>query len=451
MQGGIETLNNQTELKRSLKLWHIVVIGLGYMAPMAVFDTYGIVSEVTEGHVPGAYVFTLLALLFTATSYGKMVRVFPSAGSAYTYARRTINPHVGFLVGWSSLLDYLFLPMINALLTGIYLSAAFPEVPSWVWITGFVTLITLVNICNVSIGASINALLVFFQVTVVIIFVTLSIKGLSSGGGQLFSAQPFFSQDMSMTALLAGASILCFSFLGFDAVTTLTEETVEPEKNIGRGVVLITLIGGVLFITASYFTQSLFPDISVFQNPEGASPEISLAIGGQLFQSVFLAAALTSTLASGITSQISASRLVFAMGRDGILPGKWFSYVHPRLKTPIFNVVLIGLLSLTAIFLDLLTATSFINFGALTAFTFVNMSVIAYYIIKKRMRSFKAIISYLLMPLIGMSFMVFLWWNLEMTSILLGFAWAAIGFFYLLYKTKMFRQKPPQLEFEEVV
>lgn len=444
-------MENQTGFKRSLKLWHIIVIGLGYMAPMAVFDTFGIVSEVTEGHVPTAYVLTLLAVLLTALSYGKMVRVFPTAGSAYTYTRKTMNPYLGFLVGWSSLLDYMFLPMINALLTGIYLSAVFPEVPQWVFIVGFVLLITVVNLMKVNISVSINGLLVIFQLSIILIFVALAMKALSQGAGtgQILSSQPFFSPTLSLTSLFMGASILCMAFLGFDAVTTLTEETVEPEKTIPKGVVFITLIGGAIFISASYFSQSLFPDVSVLQDPEGASAEISLSIGGVLFQSFFLAAALTSTLASGITSQISASRLIYAMGRDNVLPSKWLAYVHPRTKTPVVNVILIGILSLTALFLDLLLATSFISFGALTAFMFVNVSVIAYYVVRNKRRSGPDLFHYLLLPFLGTTFVIFLWFNLEPTSLLLGLLWNAIGFLYLVYLTKAFRHKPPQFEFDE--
>ncbi|MGO0059309.1 APC family permease [Brevibacillus fluminis] len=441
-------MENHPQLNRSLRLWHIVLIGLGYMAPMAVFDTFGIVAEVTDGHVPAAYVLTLVAILFTASSYGKMVQVYPTAGSAYTYTSRTINPHVGFLVGWSALLDYLFLPMINALLTKIYLSAAFPDVPGWIWIVGFVLFITVVNIWNIKIGASINGLLVLFQFATVVIFVILAVKGLHQGDGtgKLLSLQPFFSETMDVSTLLTGASILCFSFLGFDAVTTLTEETINPKRNIPRGIFLVALIGGALFIVASYFTQSLFPDVSKLQNPEGASPEIALYIGGLLFQSVFLAAALTSTIASGIVSHVSASRLLYAMGRDNVLPARFFAYVHPKFQTPLCNVFLIGLLSLTALWLDLLTATSFINFGALVAFTFVHLSVIAHYVVKQKERSLKAVFQYIVSPLIGMSFILFLWYNLEPTSLYLGFAWSLIGLIYLLVLTRCFTRKPPQMD-----
>ncbi|SCW44134.1 putrescine importer [Paenibacillus tianmuensis] len=435
-------------LQRQLKLWHIVAMGVGYMAPMAVFDTFGIVSEVTSGHVPAAYLLTIAAVLFTAMSYGHMVKVYPSAGSAYTYTRQTIGAHAGFLVGWVSLLDYLFLPMMNALLTGIYLSSAFPGVPQWVWVAGFVALITTLCLFNVNVSVSVNALFVAFQFVVVVLFVVLAVYRLSAGGEAIVSAQPLLSADANWGALLTGASILCFSFLGFDAVTTLSEETVEPRKTIPRGILWITMLGGGLFFTASYFAQRLFPDVSVLSNPQGASAEIALALGGVLFQAVFLAAALTSTLASGLVSQLSGSRLLFAMGRDRTLPRPVFGYIHRSLGTPVFNILLIGLISLTALALDLLVATSFVNFGALTAFTFVNLSVIIHYIFREKQRSWQALLRYLLFPLAGIGFVLFFWTHLERNSLLLGGAWTLLGVLYLLWMTRGFRREPGTIRYE---
>ncbi|MFD2368517.1 APC family permease [Brevibacillus sp. GCM10020057] len=209
-------MNGKTELHRSLKLWHVVVIGLGYMAPMAVFDTFGIVAEETGGHVPAAYAVTLLAILFTAASYGKMVRVFPSAGTAYTYTQETIHPYAGFLVGWASLLDYLFLPMINALLTGVYLSSVFPDVPTHWWIIGFILLITLLNVFKVTVTASVNSVLVLFQISVVVIFAGLAVRGLMHGGGigQVFTVRPFLSP-------LIGVTFIGFLWLSLDIKSML--------------------------------------------------------------------------------------------------------------------------------------------------------------------------------------------------------------------------------------
>jgi putrescine importer len=302
----------QVELKRSLKLWSIVFLGIGYMTPMVVFDTFGIVAEKTNGHVPTAYILALVAMLFTAMSYGKMVKVYPVSGSAYTYTQKTINSNLGFLVGWSSLLDYLFLPMINAVLTKIYLSALFPSIPSWLFIVGFVGVVTFINLFSVNATANFNNALVTFQILVIIIFIILVVTGLSrgEGTGSFFSIQPFFQPDMQLSSLISGATILCFSFLGFDAVTTMAEETANPTGTIPRAIFLTALVGGVLFIGASYFTQSYFPDISRFSDPEATSPEIALYVGGKLFQAFFLAGTVTGTLASGLSSHASIPTIV---------------------------------------------------------------------------------------------------------------------------------------------
>jgi len=172
-------------LKRSLKLWQIVLMGIGYMTPMVVFDTFGIASDMTNGHVPTSYIIALVGMLLTAVSYKKMIQVFPNAGSAYTYTQKTINPHLGFLVGWSALMDYLFLPMVNALIFQIYLSSIFPSVPSWIWVVSFVIIVTLLNLRSVNFTANFNTFLVIFQMTILVLFVAVSIKALLGGMGKV--------------------------------------------------------------------------------------------------------------------------------------------------------------------------------------------------------------------------------------------------------------------------
>jgi len=441
------------KLKRSLKLWQIVMMGLAYMTPMVVFDTFGIVSEITEGHVPTAYIIALVGMLFTAASYGKLVKIFPTAGSAYTYTQKAINRHLGFLVGWSSLLDYLFLPMVNALLTKIYLTALFPEVPTWVWVFLFVGIVTILNLRSVNLLANFNALFVFIQVAIMVVFVILVVKGLHNGegAGEVFTMQPFFTDGMNYSVLITGATILCFSFLGFDAVTTLAEETPNPKKTIPKAIFLTALWGGIIFITASFFIQLFFPDMSRFKEPEAALPEIALYVGGKLFQSIFLCTTFVNTLASGLASHASVSRLLYVMGRDKVFPEKWFGYIHPKWKTPAINVVIVGVISLSACFFDLVTAASLINFGALMAFTFVNLSVINHFVLReKKHRTIKGFFKYLIMPLIGALSIAILWINLETSSLVMGLAWFIIGFGYLLYITKAFRKAPPQYQVEEI-
>lgn len=437
-------------LKRSLGVAPLVFLGLAYMSPFAVFDTFGVVSEATHGHVPASYILITIAILFTALSYGKMVKIYPDAGSAYTYTKKTMNPQLGFLVGWSALLDYLFLPMINALLAGIYLSASFPGVPAWVWVVGLAVLITIMNLAGIKIAVSANTLFVLFQLLVAILFVILTIRTILLGDGAAgFALNPFYSADIKVNLLFSGASILALSFLGFDAVTTLAEETINPKKNIPKAIFLIALIGGIFFIAVTYFMQSLYPDVSLFKDIEGASPEIAKHIGGIMFQSIFTSGALISVLASGLAAQTSASRLLFAMGRDGVLPKKWFGMLHKKYQTPIFNIIFVGIISLSALFLDLTTATSLINFGAFTAFTFVNLSVIVHYLKNKDLLSRSSILDYLIFPSIGIAFMIYLWISLDHLAVLFGLSWFAIGLGFLLWVTKGFKIQPPEYEFVE--
>ena len=434
------------QLRKSLRLWQVVVIGLAYIAPMTVFDTFGIVSGITAGHVPSAYVLALLGILFTAVSYGTLVRRFPQSGSAYTYTQRAINPYVGFLVGWSSLLDYLLLPMVNALLAKLYLSAMFPEVPEWIWVAGFVTLISLVNMRSINLVANFNTLFVAVQILIMAVFVYLCLRGLHQGEGlgTAWSLTPFADEKTQFSALMAGATILCFSFLGFDAVTTLSEETHQPEKVIPRAIFLIALIGGVVFILISFFIQSYFPTMDRFHDHEAALPEIALYVGGKLFQSIFIACTVINTIASGLASQASVSRLLFVMGRDKVIPHNVFARLHPRFKTPVLNIAIVGFIALSAIFFDLVTATSVINFGALVAFSFVNLSVINHcYLREGRNQGLANKLKYLVLPTIGFCIIAMLWLDLDEHSLLFGGAWALFGVIYLTWLTKSFRVAPP--------
>ncbi|HET7578613.1 MAG TPA: APC family permease [Bacillales bacterium] len=444
---------NEGKLKRTLKLRHVVFLGLAYMSPFAVFDTFGIVTDTTNGHVPAAYVLILIAVLFTAFSYGKMVKVYPVAGSAYTYTRKTMNSALGFLIGWAALLDYILLPMINALLTNVYLSAEFPAVPRWVWIVGLILAISVMNIAGVKVAVSANTLMVIFQALIAVIFVILTIRSIAVGDFGHFSIQPFYSKTMNLPSLIAGASILALAFLGFDAVTTLSEETIKPRKTIPRAIFLIAFLGGIFFLTVTYFMQSLFPDVStlkkISENIASASPNIALYIGGIAFQTVFLAGALVSVIASGLASQTSASRLLYAMGRDRILFQKAFGYVHPRLGTPVFNIILIGVIALTSLLLKLGTAISLINFGAFTAFAFVNLSVMAYFVRSQNERTVKSVLGYVVVPAIGFAFNAYLWYSLDAMAMAVGLIWVAIGIIYLLYVTRFFTQAPPEFNFDE--
>jgi len=443
-------LEEKKGLKRYLTTYQLVLFGLAYMTPMIVFGTYGVLAKTTNGFVPTAYLVALIAMLFTATSYGKMVKAFPTAGSAYTYTRESISPHLGFLVGWVVLLDYFFLPMVIWLIGSSFLHAAFPTLPIWLWILVFIILTTFINIIGIQVTTNANFFLMVFQLLVLAIFIILSIINLIQGvgAGTIFSITPFFNSDLNPLLVVAGAAIAGYSFLGFDAVTTLSEEAIDPKKNMPKAIFLITIIGGVLFIISAYFLDLVYPNFNQVPDTDTAAYEIALQIGGNFLSAVFLAGLVVAQFASGISAQTGASRLLYAMGRDGVLPKKVFGFVSSSTNTPVFNLVMVGIIGTLAIAMDITTSTSFINFGAFITFTFVNITVIAHYFVYKKKRKGKNLISYLIVPLIGAGFTIGLFLNLDIHAKVLGSIWLAIGVLYLLILTKFFRVPPPKMEME---
>ncbi|WP_343716501.1 APC family permease [Inquilinus sp.] len=437
-------------LTRTLRLPSVVLFGLAYMTPMIVFGTFGILAQKTGGAVPTAYLVALVAVLLTAWSYGRMAAAYPVAGSAYTYTRRAFGGHVGFLVGWAILLDYFFLPMAIWLIGAAYLSAAFPDVPQWVWILAFIGVTSAINIVGIKLANGVNIVLMLVQFAVLAAFVALCVRYALAGAAArpLFSANPFTGSG-TLPAYLAGAAIAAYSFLGFDAVTTLTEETVEPARTIPRAIMLIALLGGGIFILAAYFTQLAFPGGDV-ANVDSAAFDIAKAIGGDVFVMLFLAGLIVAQFASGLSAQASVGRLLLAMGRDDVLPRSAFGYVHPILRTPVFNIALAGAVALAALRLDVTTSTSFINFGAFVAFIFVNLSVIRLLWLRAPQRGLGTVIGALVVPVLGALSNLWLLVSLDEHAKVLGLIWLAVGIVYLAWLTRMFSRQPPETQFREV-
>ncbi len=436
-------------LKRNLGLWAIVGLGLGYMTPTVVFDTFGMVARDTNNVVPLAYLVALIVMTFTAVSYGKMAGAIPSAGSAYTYVRESLHPNVGFMVGWTSLIDYMLLPMVNCLIIRSYLEAVFPDVPGWIWVVLYCVLTTGIIYFTMRGTSNINMILLVFSIVVMIVFVVMVWAQLAggAGAGTVASVQPFFHDGVTMGAVLMGATIVCFSFIGFDAVTMYVEEARTP-KIIPRAILLTVLLGGAIFLVAGYFTQLRFPDWNEFAPggdmqfiEDSTLPLIGHGVGGNVLQAVLTAAGFAATLASGLASHASVSRMLLVMGRNNVLPKRFFGYINKRTHTPTFNIVLTGLICMLAIAFTLEMIAAFINFGALIAFSFVNISVIAWFAIRKGRRKTPGdIFKFIVMPGIGVILTGILWANLHVDALVGGLVWAAIGFIYLIVLTRGFRR-----------
>lgn len=451
------TNQNTSELKRILPLSSLVFYGLAFMIPLTFCTTYGLVTNMTHGMVSLTYVISTICMSFTAFSYVRMTKAYPVAGSVYTFVHKSINPYLGFLAGWLVLIGYMFLPMLNYIAAAIFLNAAVPQIPIWCWIIAFIIIVTVVNHFGIKVTDIFNKTIVWLQIIFLAALIILVIKFVLGGGGvgTFLDAESFINmtelkkEGMGFTVLLSGASLLALSFLGFDAISTLSEEAINPEKNVGKAI-LITCIGaGAFFAVITYMLQVAWPTAWLeIVDVDGGAYEVINKVAGSVMAYLFTIAFSVGAVASAISSVASASRVLYGMGRDQILPKRIFGYLHPKRNTPTYSILIMATISLLALVIPLATATSLLNFGALLSFTLVNMSVIGHYFVKSGHRKGFDIFRYLIAPIIGAIFTFMIWINLDKNSMILGFIWFAVGVIYLAFATKFFKKLPAEMKLE---
>lgn len=429
---------SQPQLKRAMGTPTLLMLGIAYMVPLTIFSTYGVVNDITGGRLPLAYIVTTVAMLFTALSYASIVRRLPTAGSAYGYARQAFGPGVGFVTGWGLMVDYMLLPMLNYMLIGLYVNSQFPAVPVWLVIVLAIAVVTVLNVIGIEVVRNINVLLVAFQVLFLVFFVILAFGHFS---GDANPAAPFsFAPDFS--TVVAGSAILALSFLGFDAVSTLAEEAKDARRTVPRAVLLTVLVGGVMFVFVSWVGYMVWPDHTTFENLDTAPNELFGLVGGAGLQAFFLAAYIVGCVASALSSQASTSRVLYSMGRDRLLPQGVFGKLNARFQTPVNAILVIAVVSLLALVLPLDTVISVVSFGALAAFSMVNLAVIKFFLIDAKLRGAKAIFLYGVLPLIGFALTVWLWFSLSAEALIVGIVWVVIGVIYLAAISRGFRSIP---------
>ncbi|UPL09185.1 Putrescine importer PuuP [Pseudomonas sp. IsoF] len=434
--------------RKSMGLSALVLFGLAYMVPLAVFTTYGLVTQMTKGHLPTAYLLTLAAMLLTAYSYGRMVQAHPYSGSVYTYTRKAFGTHIGFMAGWTLLLDYIFLPLLSYLLIGIYMSEYFPAIHAWVWVAGSIALVTFLNLIGIESITRVNWILVVVQLVFIVVFVGLSINNLAGQSAPVSLLAPFHHEGFSVPLIMTGAAVLCLSFLGFDAVSTMAEETSNPTFRIPLAIMAVSLIGGLLFLVVSYCAQRVFPEWGAFADPDSASVDVMRRVGGELLVTAFTATYVAGCFASAMVSQASVSRVLFAMGRDGALPGV-FGQLVTKKRVPAAAMMLVSILSLIALVITLDTVANMISFGALFAFSAVNLAVVKHYLVDQKLRGTRNYLLYGAIPGLGFLSTLWLWSSLSSLSFTIGLCWMAVGFLCLLGLTRAFRVKLPELQMAE--
>jgi len=443
------TGHGEGHLRRVLGVPALVLFGLVYIVPLTVFTTYGIVVQTSGGRLTVSYLVTLAAMVFTARSYARMAAAYPVAGSTYAYTQRTFGPPIGFLAGWSLLLDYLLLPMLNYLVIGIYLNAAIPAVPAWVFVLITIAIVTVLNIIGIVSVARANLLIIVMQAVFIVVFLVLSFVTLSHSGTVDLMA-PFNGDGTApgLSPVLAGAAILCLSFLGFDAVSTLAEEANEPTRSVPRAIMIATITAGVIFVILSYVSQLVFPS-NQFADVDSGSLDVMKTAGGQFLSTFFTAAYVAGALGSAITSQASVARILYAMGRDGILSRRVFGHIPARFTTPTYAILVVSVISLGAIWFHLDALASIVSFGALVAFSAVNVTVIKHYFFDAGDRGAGGFVNNFVLPFIGFALTVWLWFSLSGFALVVGLIWFGLGFLWLLLVTRGFQRPTPVLAMEE--
>ncbi|WP_053119227.1 APC family permease [Pseudomonas sp. P1.31] len=435
----IEEFGYKQELKRSLTLTDLVVYGMIFMIPIAPFGVYGYVNAEAPGMVPLAYIIGMVAMLFTALSYGSMAKAFPIAGSVYSYAQRGLNQHVGFIAGWLMLLDYLLIPPLLYVYAAMALNHLYPDIPKVGFILAFLVSATFVNLRGITFTARMNIIFLLAQLVVLGIFLFYAWTALHNGGGngELTLAPLYNPETFNFALLMQAVSIAVLSFLGFDAISTLAEEIKDdPGKSVGKAALITLIVMGVIFVAQTWIATDLAAGMG-FKSADTAFYEIAeIAAGSWLATVTGVATALAWGVAVAITSQAAVSRLLFGMARDGKLP-KVLAKVHPKHNTPYLSIYLVAVLSLLICYLfinSVDTLTSLVNFGALSGFMLLHLTVINYY--WRRQKSGQ-VIRHLICPVIGFIIVAAIMYNMGVDAQKLGMIWIALGLVYLFFLNKL--------------
>ncbi len=430
-----------SQFKRVLTLRDLVIFGLAFVGPTAPYSMFGIASVKSGGHLPLVYLLAMIAMSFTAISYGRMAAAFPAAGSTYVYAAKALHPGAGFLAGWAMTMDYILIPMLSVIFVGLTANKVWPQVPYVVWVVSTTAVITLINLRGIVMASRANYVMNAIMMASLVWFILLALRALwgGVGEGQLLSAKPFFNpQTFSFPAVMSATSLAVLSFIGFDGVTTLAEDAKNPRRDIGRATVLVCFVAGALFVLQSYLAQMVWPDYTKFAPVETAFMDVGSLVGGHALFYFLSFVLVVAGFASAITGQASASRLLYGMGRDRLLPHRLFAYVHPRLGTPLYSVLLMGALHLLgALLLQYTEAAELVNFGAFIGFMAVNLCVIRHYWLGQRERR----LTDLLLPALGFAVCLYIWLHLSRLALGLGLLWMVLGVVYLLWLTRGFKHE----------
>ena len=427
------------KLRRALGLWDLILYGLVVIQPTAPMPAYGVMTMRAHGHAVTVVLIAMVAMLFTAISYGRMARIYPSAGSAFTYVGQELNPVLGYITGWGMAMDYMLNPLTCTILCSKFALNFAPGIPYTAWVFFFVLLFTFLNLHGIKTSARINTTLAAVIGVVIVIFLAAAAHyvGLIPHGGAGFFTRPFYDpQTFSTRAVLSGTSLAVLTYIGFDGISTLSEEAINPRRNILIATVLVCLITGVLASIEVYAAQLIWPMSKPYPDVDTAFVYVAGRAAGPWLFSLINITLLVATIGSGSGSQLGAARLLYGMGRSGAIPRKFFAAIDPVRQIPRNNVLFIAVIALIgAMTLSFERGVELLNFGALLAFMGVNASAFFHYFVREGKRT----VYNFFMPTAGFLTCLLLWWSLSWRAKLLGVIWMAVGVAYGAYNTRGFK------------
>lgn len=426
-------------LRRSLGLRDLVLYGIVVIQPTAPMPIFGVVSAEARGHVVTAVLIGMFAMLLTALSYGRMARAYPSAGSAFTYVGRELHPALGMVTGWAMAMDYLLNPLICTIWCARAAGNILPAVPYPAFATGFALLFTAANLLGIKTSARVNAALAAALGIVIAIFVAAALRHLAGASG-LELSRPFYDPErFEASRLFTGTSIAVLTYIGFDGISTLSEEALDPRRDVLRATVLTCALTGVLAALQVYLAQLVWPAGRAFANVDTAFVEVAGRAGGPWLYQLVNAALLVATVGSGMGAMLGAARLLYGMGRDGALPRR-FAAVDAR-GVPRWNVLVAGSVALAgAQLLSYQLGAELLNFGAFIAFIGVNLSAFVRHGLREPTAGR---LLGLLPPALGALVCGFIFWSLRPIAKLAGGAWLLLGVILGAIRTRGFRSAPP--------
>jgi amino acid transporter len=432
----VERFGYQQELKRSLSFWDLLIYGLVFMVPIAPFGIFGSVFNASGGMVALAYAIGAVAMVFTAISYGQMAKAFPLAGSVYTYAGRGIAPPVGFIAGWQILLDYILVPALLYIVSGIAMNAFVPGIPVWVWVVGFILLNTVVNYFGIQMTARMNRIMLVGELIVLALFLVIGFAALANGKSTGDALTPLYNSDTFSVGLVFGAvSIAALSFLGFDAISTLSEENTDEARKIGRATIASLFMVAVLFVAQTWVAALLVPDrekLLTDGDPEGIAfyQAAEHASGHWLYVLTAVATAIAWGFADAMVAQAATSRVLYSMARDRQLPS-FLATIHPKYRVPEYATFVVAAVSIVVgvglTFREdngLTQLTTLVNFGALTAFILLHVSVISHYMVRNGSRD---ILRHLVVPVCGIVILGYVVYKAKAAAQVVGLTWLGVG------------------------